>query len=53
MEKQTFIDILSSMSPQEINDLIKAKGKCKMITPISFLKGGKNHGESKRTSKRN
>lgn len=35
--KESFIDILSSMTPKEINEFIARNGKeAKMISPITF-----------------
>lgn len=41
IDKENFIEYLSSMTPGEINDLIATRGKPpKLINPIHFFKTG-------------
>ena len=37
LDKGNFIDILTSMTPQEINDLIMKNGKIKPIVPFRII----------------
>lgn len=51
IDREGFLDILMSSSPEEINEYIASKGKTKMVNAITFLdeknEGNKNEPDYK------
>ena len=54
MNKKSFFDILSTITPEELNELISSKGKLKMVNAITFVdsKGESEDGKFQTSNNR-
>ena len=42
MDKKSFYEILKTITPDELNELISSKGKKKMVNGVTFIKDKEN-----------
>ena len=48
MDKKSFYEILCSITPEELNELLTQRGKKKMVNAITFIdKDNSKEGENK------